>query len=327
MHPEKPDTAAGLPRTLHSRKPKSRKGIFTMTKQMFIPNLDSTPLPLIVATNWNFKLNYHDVDGDLFYAIEDWIAGITESNPRKAQIAWRDIQKRDVSLKLTSLPHTGQDGKIYQKPHTNDQGLYLIAQSLRVTKDRQALREIKDYLAKAGVFVDNLRTNKEGARDKLRGELNLEKPDEAIEEAIAGYRRQRRSQSWIDARLKGIGNRLIFSDTMADTCNTRPDFAGATNAGYKEMFDMIKAEIVKYLGLNTAQARRLRDHLSKLALQGISLYEIAAAQKMEEFSRILTREEQVQIVKDCAAMVAPSIRNLSAYLGIDLVSGKRLIAG
>jgi len=171
-----------------------------------------------------------------------------------------------------------------------------------------------------------LRTNKDGARDKLRGELNAEKPDEAIEEAIAGYRRQRRSQSWIDARLKGIGNRLIFSNTMADTCHTRPDFAGATNAGYKEMFDMIKAEIVKYLGLNTTQARRLRDHLSKLALQGISLYEIADAQKMEESGHILTREEQVQIVKECAAMVSPSIRNLSEYLGIDLVSGKRLIA-
>jgi len=148
-----------------------------------------------------------------------------------------------------------------------------------------------------------------------------------MEEAVEGYRKQRRSDSWIDTRLRGVGNRLIFSNSMADTCETRPDFAGATNGGYKKMFDMVKAEIVKYLGLSKSQARKLRDHLSQLALQGISLYEVAAAQKMRESGSVLTRKEQVNIVRDCAAMVAPSIHNLAEYLGIDLLSGKKLLAG
>jgi len=297
-----------------------------MQNRKVVPTSDSTPLPLIVAGKWNFKLNFHLAEGEHFYAIEDWIVGITGSTARKAQIAWDNLQKRSVVLETTHLSYPIADGRIYQKPHTDDHGLYLIAQNLRVTKTRPALREIKNYLAKAGVFVDNLRTNKDGARDNLRRELNVENPDAAMDDAVAGYRKKRCSDEWINTRLKGVGNRLIFSNTMADTCNTRPDFAGATNAGYKEMFDMVKAEIVKYLGLTKAQARKMRDHLSQLALQGISLYEVAATQKMRESGRILTRKEQVGIVRDCAAMVAPSIHNLAEYLGIDLVSGKRLLA-
>ena len=215
---------------------------------------DNAPLPMIVAGKWDFKLNFHVVDGEHFYAVEDWIVGITGSTVRKAQIAWDNLQKRDVVLKTTSQSCIGPDGKTYHKPHTNDHGLYLIAQNLRVTKTRPALREIKEYLAKAGVFADNLRTNKDGARDNLRRELNLENPAAAAEDAVSGYRKKRCGDEWINTRLKGVGNRLIFSNTMADTCNTRPDFAGATNAGYKEMFDMVKAEIVNCLGLTKAQA-------------------------------------------------------------------------
>ncbi len=109
-----------------------------------------------------------------------------------------------------------------------------------------------------------------GSPVNMRRELNLENPDAAMDEAVAGYRRKRCSDEWINTRLKGVGNRLMFGNTMADTCDTRPDFAGATNAGCKEMFDMVKAEIVRCLGLTKSQARRLRDHLSQLALQGIS---------------------------------------------------------
>ncbi len=280
---------------------------------------------MIVAGKWDFRLNFHIVEGEHFYAVEDWIVGITGCDQRKAQQSW-DKASSKLSISIRQLPHTAPNKRVYQKDHTNDHGLYLVAQNLRVTKTRPALREIKEYLAKAGVFADNLRTNKDGARDNLRRELNLENPGAAAEDAVSGYRKKRCGDEWINTRLKGVGNRLIFSNTMADTCNTRPDFAGATNAGYKEMFDMVKAEIVNCLGLTKAQARKFRDHLSQLALQGISLYEVAATQKMRESGRILTRKEQVQIVRNCAEMVAPSIHNLAQYLGIDLVSGKKRIA-
>ncbi|QTA92276.1 Uncharacterized protein dnm_083520 [Desulfonema magnum] len=322
--PEKLETSAACPTHLTADNLQNKKD-FIMKDQNVTAKSDSTPLPLVVAEKWEFRLNFHVVEGEHFYAIEDWIVGITGCDVRKAQLSWAKLQKQ-LLISNQQLSHTAPNGRVYQKDHTDDHGLYLIAQNLRVTKNRPALRAIKDYLAKAGVFADHLRTNKDGARDRLREELNAENPDKAMEEAVAGYRKQQRDDRWIDMRLKGVGHRLIFSSTLADTCKTRPDFAGATNAGYKELFDMVKAEIVKTLGLTKSQARKLRDHLSELALQGISLYESAASHKMRKLGRVLTRDEQVQIVRDCAVMITPGIHQLADYLGIDLLSGKNLIA-
>ena len=41
--------------------------------------------------------------------------------------------------------------------YTNDEGLYKIAMWLRVNSNRASLKAIKDFLAKAGVFVDEAR--------------------------------------------------------------------------------------------------------------------------------------------------------------------------
>jgi len=196
-----------------------------MENREIAPKSDSTPLPLIVADKWKFKLSFHVVEGDHFYAVEDWIVGITGSDVRKVQLSWAKLQKKLLILDL-QLPHTAPNGRVYQKDHTDDHGLYLIAQNLRVTKTRPALRAIKDYLAKSGVFADNLRTNKDGARDRLRQELNAENPDKAMEDAVSGYQKQKRDDRWIDMRLKGIGHRLIFGSTLTETCDTRPDFVG-----------------------------------------------------------------------------------------------------
>ncbi len=37
---------------------------------------DDTPLPLIVAKQWNFPLRYAQTDTDMYYAIQDWIVGL-----------------------------------------------------------------------------------------------------------------------------------------------------------------------------------------------------------------------------------------------------------
>jgi hypothetical protein len=297
-----------------------------MSKSIIEKN-NNKPLPIIISEKWNFKLNFHNIDGDLYYAIEDWITGIVGCSPRQAQNTWKNMKKSsDVVLKTTSLSYKGTDNKIYNKPHTDDHGLYLIAQSLKVTKKRPVLRSIKSYLSKAGVFVDNIRTNKDGTRDRLRQKLNTEKPDEAINEGISAFRRRGRSDDWIKKRLQGKIKRNSLTSIMSDTCIGKPYYGKATDEGYKGAFSMIKDEIVKHLGLSASQARALRDHLSGIALQGIDLYESAASHKMKDLNRKLTQNEQSEIIKQCASMVAPSMVNLANFLGIDLLSGKKLIS-
>lgn len=45
---------------------------------------DDRPLPLIVAEKWDFKLDYAHLGDNYFYAIQDWVTGLTSSNTRTA---------------------------------------------------------------------------------------------------------------------------------------------------------------------------------------------------------------------------------------------------
>ena len=302
-----------------------------MNSYSLIPDSDSQdserPLPLIVAEKWDFPLQHIETEKGLYYAIEDWIAGLTsEDDRRKVQKMWAKMKSNQMSTSSRHLPYVASaDGKTYQKDFTDDNGLYLIAQNLRATKKRVALKEIKEFLAKAGVFADKLRTNQDDAREKLLRELIAEDPERTFDAMIDGYTEEGREFSWIKRRLVGMVRRQIFTQALKETVTTNPNFAAATNAGYEGAFEMDKSKLVKYLQLDEKQARKVRDFLSEIALQGISLYETAASEKMRQLGRPLTPTEQVEIVKMCAEMVAPTIQALAEYVGVDLISGKPLL--
>ncbi len=115
---------------------------------------NSLTLPLIVAQKWSFPLAHVETDEGYFYAVQDWIRGLTsETNIRATQ----SQIKKQLSISTKQLPYLSSDGKTYQVEFANDKGLYLIAQYLRVTKSRPVLDEIKRYLAASGAFVDEVR--------------------------------------------------------------------------------------------------------------------------------------------------------------------------
>src|SRR5690242_19752580 len=118
---------------------------------------DDTPLPLIVAKRWNFSLAHVQTDNGMYYAIQDWIVGLQGGTTTKAALTWKEMKKTQTRVSAASLPYKASDGKTYKRPHTNDKGLYLIAQYLRVMHDRPVLDEIKNFLAGAGAFVDEIR--------------------------------------------------------------------------------------------------------------------------------------------------------------------------
>ena len=89
----------------------------------------------------------------------------------------------------------------------------------------------------------------------------------------------------------------------------------------------IKAKLSNIWVLRQKKLKKVRDFLSSIALQGIMLYETASAEKMRQLGRKLTPEEQIEIVKACAEMVAPTIQQLADYVGVDLLSGKPLLEG
>ncbi len=172
---------------------------------------DDRPLPLIVATKWNFPLAHVEVEDQLFYAVQDWLRGLTGlDNIRRI---WSDMQRTDdfsqMYDSIVPLPYIATDGKTYQRDYTTDKGLYFIAQHLRSTKSRPTIAVIKKFLAESGAFVDQIRREPETV--VTSGAIN---PDKAIDAAINAYRAQGKDDRWIQARVEGKIKRHLFTAAL-----------------------------------------------------------------------------------------------------------------
>src|SRR5688500_4988920 len=93
---------------------------------------DPRPLPLIVASLWNFPLTSVEGDDTHWYAIQDWISGLATATIRKATEMWRQMKLEQIRIQVTQLPYKVTNGKTYQIDYTNKTGLMLILASLRV---------------------------------------------------------------------------------------------------------------------------------------------------------------------------------------------------
>jgi hypothetical protein len=184
---------------------------------------DARPLPLIVAEKWNFPLAYVKTENVILYAVQDWIRGLTGT--KVARAIWAEIKRRSVgqmSISTQQLPYVSSDSKTYQMDFTDDKGLYLIAQYLRVTKARPVLDAIKKYLAEAGVFVDEARRDP-GAAAEVFYEREYRK-------LIAEGFTPEEAQQWLDVRFnQKRTRRFITAVWSARGINKPRDFADLTN--------------------------------------------------------------------------------------------------
>jgi hypothetical protein len=123
-----------------------------MTLPMFPDDVqanDDTPLPLLVAKKWDFPLAYHVVDGEHFYAIQDWTRGLTGTED--VRLIWGQFKRQErwkqiFASKVRNLPYTASDGKTYKREFITAENLILIMQHLRELEARPILRDIKVFL-------------------------------------------------------------------------------------------------------------------------------------------------------------------------------------
>lgn len=268
----------------------------------FIPQSSDPekPHPLIVAERWNFRLDYVEVDGDpkhYLYHVQQWVQGLGATDHTTWVKMKNELVNSTHKLPLEELPIVASNGKTYFVEYTDQAGCYAIAQAMRTTKKRPQLAEIKEYLIKAGVFVDNLR----------RGDK------ETVE--------------WVKSRLEGVQVRKSSTQIYTETHITHhPNIAYLTNVTYHELFqtrkqETAKKEIVKQLGLTPSQAANLRDHLHTLALDAIKAAETLAGEKMRSLGRTLDDDEQLAIVRYASQMEAESYAKKCQWLDVDPVTG------
>ncbi|GIK66736.1 MAG: hypothetical protein BroJett018_45300 [Chloroflexota bacterium] len=147
----------------------------------------------------------------------------------------------------------------------------------------------------------------------------------ATHEKIEAQAEAQREREALRQKSKRI--RLSYTETLIETHENRhPNFARATNAGYKGLFNMVASEIIKYLGLNESQAKYLRDHIGDLALTGITAYEAFAKHDMLAFGSQLSDEQQAKLTYQAAQEILQIVKPRAERLKIDLVSGRPLLA-
>jgi hypothetical protein len=282
-----------------------------------------TPLPLIVAQKWDFPLASVRIDEETFYAIQDWIRGLTHAeNPNRI---WSDLKRSVKQIQMydsiVHLPYISRDGKTYQVEHTNDKGLYMIAQGLRVTKTRLALAAIKKFLAESGAFVDKVRLNPQTFLTS--GAMT---PDQAIDAAIQMYRAQGKDDKWIQARIEGKIKRNQFTAALnaavADVLTPR-HYATATDDIYLGLWGRTSAYLKGEL--NLPKNVSLRDHQPRLALHYQGIAEEVCAKKLGERTE-LDWEEARTIIKIVAAFIGEQAQATSRLLSMDLATGKPLLS-
>jgi hypothetical protein len=282
---------------------------------------DDTPLPLIVAKRWNFPLAHIQTEQGMYYAIHDWIRGLTgESDIRHLWSMFKKTAAGKQMVNSTSrLPYKARDGKTYQRDYADDKGLYLIAQYMRVKHDRPMLDEIRRFLASAGAFVDEVRREP----DKLvEGVTN---PDKLLDAFIEYHRKRGKDDRWIQMRFESKIKRNQFtaalSEFVRDTLTPR-HYATATDDVYQGLWQRKAAVLKSELGLpNNAN---LRDHQPILALYYQGIVEEVCAQKIGQREE-LWWDEARDIIQTVAKIIGRQAKETSELLGQDIATGRPLL--
>lgn len=282
---------------------------------------DDTPLPLIVANRWDFPLSYVESEEETLYAVQDWMRGLTGGNDIrkmwgyfKRQAAWRHM-----SSSTRRMPYITPNGRTHQRDYTNDKGLYLIAQYLRVKEDRPMLDEIRRFLAAAGAFVDEVRREP----DKLIESMN--NPDKFLDAFIEYHRKRGKDDRWIQMRIEGKIKRNQFTAALTEFVRdalTPRHYAMATDDVYRGLWGRTATALKKELGVS--KNRSLRDHQPTLALYYQGIVEEVCAQKLG-MREELWWEEARDIIRTVAGVIGRQAKETSELLQQDLATGRRLL--
>ena len=276
----------------------------------------SESLPMHVARQWAFPLQWHEHEGTVFYNIKDWIAGLTDAKGLKPNHIWWNYKARQGGLSTRVLPYQGPQNMTYDMDYTDDEGLYKIAMSLKVTKTRPALRAIKDFLAKAGVFVDEARRDPEVASEKLA----IARRNQAL--------RSGKSEEWIATREIGVTTRKQFvariHALVEDKKAFGPIIGSITNEVYRGAFQSDVKGLRERLGISLKE--NPCDHFTIIALSYTTIAEETIRIHLGQYgdNDFVPMAVIHNVVNAIAGAIGAQTAVISKALQIDVVSGRKL---
>jgi hypothetical protein len=260
------------------------------------------------ADEFGFALQMHDVEGEMFYSVQDWMRGVMQKDDVRSD--WRHLQKRaDQLLKsVQQLDYVAENGKTYQMGFADAETIALI--TMRMKADTGIRDAVLAYLAKATAFFEKLMRNPELGGSFLHS-ISDRRQYTAL---IAGGSSHEDAVKWLEVRASQRQPRNSITANWSRRNVTRRDFATLTN----------KVTVVATGKTATQHKRDLavsnpRDHLSAA--------ENAAIAGVEMFSGMLHDRNNSQGVDELSADIENSVQ----FLNLDAInaafSHKRLLTG
>ncbi len=171
----------------------------------FDPN-DDRPLPERIAEGYGFPLAYHDLDdGKRYYAIQDWIVGVAQTSQPRVFLSNMKQRAKKAKIELFSpckqLPYIARDGKRYKIDHADAETLYKITQ--RMDTETGLRNKVLEYLAKAGVILDEMERNPDEAQQYFSDLKNNKEYRKLLDEGFS----PQEAEQWLTRRAAGIQTR------------------------------------------------------------------------------------------------------------------------
>jgi hypothetical protein len=240
----------------------------------------------------------------------------------------RQHPSSDALTQSQRMKYTTSNGKSQLRDFMTAEGLYIITQYLRFSDERPVLNEIRQYLAKAGVFVDEMRRDENliVITSRMSPDEMLDATGRAVLLTRQAYRKQGKSERWIDMRLLGKMRREQFTTALKYAINEalkRSHFATATDDIYKGLWGRTASYLKKELALPKGASLRDNQTIYALHFQGIA--EEACADKLGEKKSVSWIEAR-DIIKLVAATVGAYTQDMSRFLGKDLATGRPLLS-
>lgn len=283
----------------------------------FTDDLQQDPLPVRTARKYDFPLQRYTLDNDdLVYSIHDWIAGLTgETSAKKITQMW-DVFKKQTSIsnRTLKMPYLSSDGKTYQRDFASNKILFSFAAYVRAVKTRPQIKEIKDFLAKAGAFTDDLQQDLEGAQHAIQSAR--------IQHAIdAG-----KSDEWIATRELAVITRKQFTEAI-QKANPAMHIGDATNRVYDGVLGTNAAGLRQRL--NIGEKQNPRDHMGELALIYTMAAEAAIRSQLSGYADddILPVPVIQNTIRVIAMATGRQAQEMAQIIGVDLITGLPLLNG
>lgn len=278
---------------------------------------DERPLPLIVAEQWDFPLAYHSTNTGIVYSIIDWMAGIGSSDLLATQRHYQNIGKRFNILKMVMSYVMQYNGETITTDFTDDHGLYRIAEDMRVTKKRPALKAIKDYLAESGVFADEVRRNPEKAIEQIESYAGMKRKRQIDRYVNAGYGDHPEVKR-LQMRDTNIATFKSLKQSIARVCEN-PQWGRLINAEYEDLFGEVTSTLKALL-----ETDNIRDALQMPQLTALTFAEQGLKVILDN-RREMSNDDIRRAIEMTFVLIGQTLREICTYAGVNPITNQALL--